>query len=68
MRKLTFPCIVLACGALLVTGPAAAQKSKKKTKQQAFTECQTEVGRGVTPSARQQEMQACIKAKMQGRR
>jgi hypothetical protein len=58
--------IAVACIALgLMAEPAMAQKM---TKDQAFAACKQELGRGVSGDSFKQQMQACVKRKMSGRK
>jgi hypothetical protein len=57
--------IALACAAVALT--AAPAMAQKMTKDQAFAACKQELGRGVSGDAFKQQMQACIKRKMQGK-
>ena len=67
MSKLPMACVALACGAVLLTSVPAAPQSKM-TKDKAFAECNAQIGRGADANSRRQQMQACIKAKMRGKR
>ena len=65
MPNLRIICITLACAAVGL--PAAPAMAQKMTKDQAMTQCKQQVGRGSSPDSYKQQMQACIKRKMQGK-
>jgi hypothetical protein len=41
--------------------------AQKMTKDQAFAECKKQVGRGTSADAVKQQMQTCMKRKLQGK-
>lgn len=64
-----FAFVAGAC-AILVAVPAAAQGANPQARNKAVAECRAQMaqlGRGVSPDARRQEMQACVKGKMRKR-
>jgi hypothetical protein len=67
MRSLSATFVTLACAAAVMTFMPATAQAQKKTKDQAYAECQAELGRGTSGDARKQQFQACMKKKMQGK-
>ncbi len=66
MPNVRIICAALACAAIALT--AAPAMAQKMTKDQAFAACKQELGRGVSGDAFKQQMQACVKRKMSGRK